>query len=152
VSAAIISYTDSLDGITPGRLRGFFVGWPVDPPTSELHLRILQGSSRVILAVDDQTGNVVGFITAITDGVLTGFIPLLEVLPEYRGRGIGSELVRRMLEQLRGLRTVDLMCDPELQPFYARFGMVPSHGMVVRRSRRPLAWQPASTGGEDRGE
>ena len=132
----MISYTDSLDGITPGRLRGFFVGWRIDPPTPELHLRILQGSARVILAVDGRTGHVVGFITAITDGVLTAFVPLLEVLPQYQGRGIGSELVRRMLEQLRGLRNVDLMCDPDLQLFYARFGMVPSPGMALRRYHR----------------
>jgi GNAT superfamily N-acetyltransferase len=37
----------------------------------------------------------VGFITAITDGVLTTYLPQLEVLAEYRGQGIGSALVER---------------------------------------------------------
>lgn len=58
-------------------------------------------------------------MTAITDGVLAAFIPSLEVLPAYRGRGIGTELMRRMLTELARYPDVDLSCDAELQPFYA---------------------------------
>lgn len=69
-------------------------------------------------------------------GVLSAYIPLLEVLPAYRGRGIGRELVRRLLEGLRGRYMVDLLCDPALQPFYARVGMRPATGMMVRNYAR----------------
>ena len=131
----MIAYTDSVEGITPDQLDGFFVGWP-NPPSPETHLRLLLNSDHVVLAVDDETENVVGFITAISDGVLAAYIPLLEVLPAYQGRGIGSELVRRMLEKLREFYAVDLMCDPELQPFYARFGMMPYSGMIIRNYER----------------
>ncbi len=65
--------------------------------------------------------------------MLYAFIPLLEVLPSHRGRGIGSELVERLLEELKHFYAVDLMCDPELQPFYDRFGMHRAIGMVIRR-------------------
>lgn len=75
---------------------------------------------------------VVGFITAITDHVLSAYIPLLEVLPSYQGQGIGLELVQRMLEKLNSIYMVDLLCDPDLQPFYARAGMQPASGMLVR--------------------
>ncbi len=79
--------SDSLEELTPAQLSGgFFDGWP-----------------NVILAVDEESGNVIGFITAISDGVL----------PAYQGQGIGSELVRRMLEKLR-------------------LGMQPYTGMVYR--------------------
>ena len=90
----------------------------------------------MILAVDDATGNVVGFITAITDETLFAYIPLLEVLPEYRGRGIGSELVRRMLAKLEGMYAVDLLCDPDVQPFYERLGMMKACGMLRRNPGR----------------
>jgi len=50
---------------------------------------------------DTENGRVVGFVTAVSDGVVSAFLPLLEVLPEYQGRGIGSELVRRMLSASR---------------------------------------------------
>jgi ribosomal protein S18 acetylase RimI-like enzyme len=94
------------------------------------HLAILKRSDHVVLAVDGD--QVVGFITAISDGVLSAYIPLLEVLPSYRQQGIGSELVRQMLEKLRGLYMVDLVCDPELQGFYARLGMKPYAAMIIR--------------------
>jgi ribosomal protein S18 acetylase RimI-like enzyme len=128
----MISYVDSAASVTPHQLDGFFLGWP-DHPSSETHLKVLVNSAHVVLAVDDDTGKVVGFITALSDGILAAFIPLLEVLPAYQGRGIGTELVRRMLEKLSGLYAVDLICDPELQPFYARLGMKPYTGMILRR-------------------
>lgn len=132
----MITHTDSLAGITPDHLRGgFFAGWP-NPPSPETHLRLLAGSAHAELAVDDTTGDVVGFITTISDGMLSAYIPLLEVLPAYQGRGIGSALVRRMLERLRHLYMVDLLCDPDLQGFYSRQGMRPASGMLARNYDR----------------
>src|SRR2546421_8095054 len=110
----MISYRDSAVGVSPEQLGGFFQGWSKQP-TPAKHLAILRGSGHVVLAFDG--ARVVGFITATSDGVLSAYIPLLEVLSEYQGRGIGSELVRRMLEKLRGLYIVDLVCDPQLQGF-----------------------------------
>jgi ribosomal protein S18 acetylase RimI-like enzyme len=127
----VINFIDSVEGVTPGQLNGFFVGWP-DPPSPEAHAQLLANSDYVVLAVDSDTDQVVGFITAVSDGVLAAYIPLLEVLPAYQGRSIGSELVKRMLEKLGEFRMVDLICDPELQPFYARFGMRPYSGMIIR--------------------
>lgn len=127
----MIRYTDNLVGITAGMLRGFFVGWP-DPPAPETHLALLEHSDEVVLAVDDESGRVVGFITAHTDVILTSYIPLLEVLPEYQGRGVGSELVRRMLARLDHLYAIDLLCDLETMPFYERLGMRPATGMMIR--------------------
>lgn len=131
----MITYLDTAEGTGEEQLQGFFTSWP-NPPSPETHLKLLLGSDAVVLAVDDETGNVVGNVTAISDGVLSAYIPHLEVLPAYRGQGIGSELMRRMLEKLSGLYMVDLMCDPDLQPFYARLGMQPATGMIVRNYAR----------------
>ena len=136
---APISYRDTHDGIVPAQLAGFFVDWPA-PPTPETHLRILAGSDYVVLALDEAAGAVVGFVTAVTDGVLAAYIPLLEVLPAYQGRGVGTELTTRILARLGHLYMVDLLCDPDVQPFYARLGMHPAAGMHVRRyDRQPGA-------------
>lgn len=128
----MIEIRTGLEGITPGMLKGFFVGWP-QPPDPTTHLRILAGSAMVALAVDTEHGLVVGFATALSDGVLTAFIPLLEVLPAYQGRGLGSALTRSLLDRLDDLYAVDLLCDPPLIPFYRRFGMELSQGMLLRR-------------------
>ncbi|MEX0674152.1 MAG: GNAT family N-acetyltransferase [Gaiellaceae bacterium] len=126
----MIEYADSLDGVEPRHLEGFFVGWP-HPPSPERHLELLRGSAAVVLARDGE--RVVGFVTATSDGVLSASIPLLEVLPEYQGRGIGSELVRRLLAALGGLYMIDLSCDAELEPFYARLGFrALERGMGIR--------------------
>lgn len=131
-----IRYTDSLDGITADQLRdGFFEGWP-NPPQPDAHLRILQGSYAVILAIDEPSNHVVGFITAISDGVSSAYIPHLEVLRAYRGEGIGSELVTRLLARLSHLYMVDLICDDDVKPFYARLGLRPVGGMVIRNYAR----------------
>jgi len=128
-------YTDALDGITTEKLAGFFEGWP-NPPSPETHLRLLEGSDEIVLAIDDDGEKVVGFITTITDVVLSAYIPFLEVLPEYRGRGIGRELVRRMLEKLNQFYMVDAVCDTELNGFYGEFGMKPWNAVIVRRRDR----------------
>jgi ribosomal protein S18 acetylase RimI-like enzyme len=138
----MIRYQNTLEGITAEQLQGFFVGWP-NPPSPATHLRLLGGSQHVILARDETAGTVVGFITALSDGVLSAYIPHLEVLPAYQSQGIGSELVRQMLGQLRQLYMVDLICDPELQPFYARLGMRPWTGMVVRNYGRQAGTEAA---------
>ena len=113
---------EALDGLTEDELEGgFFEGWP-NPPTPAVHLAHLRGAEVAIVAVDTGTDAVVGFVTAVGDGVLAAFIPLLEVLPAYRGRGIGAELVRRVLARLSSRYSIDLVCDPDLVPYYERLG------------------------------
>lgn len=131
----MIRYVDSIESLTAENLRGFFVGWQ-NPPSTETHLELLKNSSALVLAVESETGNVVGFITAISDGVLSAYIPLLEVLPAYQKRGIGLELTRRMLVKLKDLYMVDLLCDEGLQSFYAKLGMKRAQGMFLRNYER----------------
>lgn len=122
VTEAGVDYLDDPSALTADRLRGgFFEGWP-SPPDAATHLALLRGAEVAVVAVDRSSGDVVGFVTAIGDGVLTAFIPLLEVLPAWRGRGIGTALVRRVLDRLGGRYSIDLACDPELVPFYERLG------------------------------
>ncbi len=129
-------YRYGADTVVPEQLTGgFFEGWP-SPPTPAVHLRILQGSRHVVVARPDDDDQVVGFVTAVGDGVLSAYIPLLEVLPAYRGRGVASELVRRLLAALDDLYMVDVVCDPELVPFYRRLGLQPLTAMARRRYDR----------------
>lgn len=133
----MIVYIDTVDDVDASQLTGFFTdwGWPTHP-TPETHLRLLQNSAEIVLAVDDETRQVVGYITAISDGVLSAYIPLLEVLQPYQGQNIGSELVRRMLDKLQHLYMIDLLCDADVQPFYERLGMRPATGMLTRNYDR----------------
>jgi ribosomal protein S18 acetylase RimI-like enzyme len=139
----MLRYLNTAGGIRPDQLEGFFEGWP-SPPTPETHVMIMRGSYRVVLALDCDRDAVVGFITAVSDGVLAAYIPLLEVLPSYRRRGIGRELVTRMQEELGDLYMVDLVCDDALEPFYASLGMKPARAMTVRRFDKQPGTPPES--------
>lgn len=69
----MIRYTHTLGHISAEHLRGgFFEGRP-EPPSPETHLRLLAGSDEMTLAFDGP--RVVGFVTAITDGVLSAYVP-----------------------------------------------------------------------------
>jgi ribosomal protein S18 acetylase RimI-like enzyme len=127
----MIHYQTDLNALASHHLEDFFVGWPHHPSPEGL-LQLLQGSSYRVLAREGAEGPVVGFITALSDGVLTAFIPLLEVLPRYQNQGIGSELMRQMLNQLAHLYSIDLVCDPALVPFYENFGLRPHQAMILR--------------------
>ena len=124
-----IRYSDDVDSLDPSALSGFFVGW-LDPPTPQRHLEILRSSFKVWLALDRD--RCVGFINAISDGVFYAHIPLLEVRPEYQGRGIGRQLVRRMLGSLEDMYAIDVVCDESVSGFYEKLGLLRLVAMVKR--------------------
>lgn len=134
----MIVYTDKVNDIDESRLNGFFVGWP-NPPSTKKHKEILLKSNYAWVAIDESTDNVVGFITAISDGVISAYIPLLEVLPTYKGQGIGTKLTELMIETLKNLYMVDLLCDEDVMPFYDRLHMFRCKGMCLRNYERQNA-------------
>lgn len=143
-----IVYTNRIESVSAGQLTGFFVGWAAHPDP-EAHLEILRASHTVWLAFhNDQC---VGFINALSDGVFYAYIPLLEILPSYQGRGIGKELLTRMLESLSGMYAIDIVCDESVAPFYDRLGLSRCVGMVRRnyenQGTTKRALHRSSTGG-----
>jgi GNAT superfamily N-acetyltransferase len=122
------AYSEDLDL----RVTDFFEGWP-QPPAEVVFHDAMRGSYAVEFAIVDD--RVIGFVNAISDGVAAAFIPWLEVVPEYRGQGVGAELVRRVLGRLGHLYSVDLVCDPPLVAYYQRFGLAPIQGMGLRTPR-----------------
>lgn len=130
-----LSYRTTADGLTEDQLTGdFFDGW-LDPPSPDALLRILQSSDHVVVAI--RNDQVIGFVTAISDGVLSAFITLLEVVPEEQDKGIGHSLINQVLDEIGQIYMVDLVCDANLSRFYAELGFATTTGM----SRRDYAVQ-----------
>ena len=125
----MLTYHDDVAGVTEPMLVGFFEGLP-SPPSPARHLELLASSDLVAIARDG--ASVVGFATAITDGVLSAYIPLLEVRPDYRGQGVGTALIERLLVRLDHLYMVDVACDDDVVPFYERLGFVRGVSMMRR--------------------
>lgn len=135
-----ISYQTVSQGIRPDMIEGMFVGWP-DPPSAETLIRVMDGGYRRVWALSD--GRVVGYVNAISDGVLNAFIPWLEVHPEFQDQGVGAELIRRIVAELDGMYAIDVCCDAELVGWYERLGFVGFAGAGLRnRAALRTAHQP----------
>ncbi len=66
----------------------------------------------------------VGYIDCVSNGVTDAYIQDLTVSPDCQGRGIGTELMNRMIEYLRSrhIYMISVIYEESLRPFYERFG------------------------------
>jgi len=122
-------YTDALKDTRLS--EGFFDGWP-NPPSKDKHRLILEQSYCSVVAIDEDKNEIIGFVNAISDGVLSAYIPLLEVVKPYQGQGIATKLVQHLIDELSDLYMIDLSCDKDLVSFYEKFKMIQSNAMMLR--------------------
>ena len=78
-------------------------------------------------------GRQVGFARAFTDGVAAVYLADVYVLPEYRGRGLGVELVREMVENGPYAARKWLLHTRDGHGLYRRFGFGPPSERVMER-------------------
>jgi GNAT superfamily N-acetyltransferase len=64
----------------------------------------------------------VGLGNAISDGYLVVYYPHMLVLPKYQGRGIGTEIMRRLMERYEGFHQHMLVADGRALDFYRKCG------------------------------
>ena len=111
---------------------------------------IIRGSLVFIVAVDRRSGKAVGMGRAISDGVSDAYIQDLVVLPEYRGRGIGKAILRRILAVCRehGIGWIALIAEGGTGDFYR------GHGFGVEEGDLPMMFHGAEeltgTGGKEK--
>ncbi|MBQ4821860.1 GNAT family N-acetyltransferase [Aquimarina sp. MMG016] len=69
-------------------------------------------------------GILIGFGRIISDGIHHALIVDLIISPDYQGKGIGSEILKRLLEKCTGnnIRDIQLFSAKEKFKFYEKFG------------------------------
>jgi ribosomal protein S18 acetylase RimI-like enzyme len=92
-----------------------------------------RGARWVVHAYDG--ARLVGFCRAISDGVSNAYVSSVMVDPEYRRRGIGREMLARLVGGKDGVKFV-LHTRKEAAAFYAALGFAPATDMMVRDRRR----------------
>lgn len=87
--------------------------------------RAILNSQKVVCVYDGE--RLVGFGRVLTDGVMHAMIYEMIVHPEYQGRGIGSQVVRLLVEwcQLSGIRDIQLFCARGKVEFYRKNSFIP---------------------------
>jgi ribosomal protein S18 acetylase RimI-like enzyme len=123
---------------------------------------------EVYVATEDET--VVGFIVLTMQGPFRGYIATVGVVPERRGQGLGTRLVRFAEERILRRAPNVFLCvssfNHRARKFYRRLGyerigelrdfIVPGHGeILMRKTAGPLSeFRPsaAESGGHEKGE
>jgi GNAT superfamily N-acetyltransferase len=101
----------------------------------ETQERLVREASRVVGLYDGERQ--IGFCRAFTDGLIVAYLADVYVLPEYRGRGLGEELVREMIDHGPYAGVKWLLHTTDAHPLYRKLGFEePSYKLMERASTR----------------
>ena len=97
--------------------------------------RLIAEASRVVGLYDGDRQ--IGFCRAFSDGLAAAYLADVYVLPAYRGRGLGEELVREMIDNGPYSGVKWLLHTTDMHPLYRKLGFdEPDYKVLERRSTR----------------
>lgn len=96
--------------------------------------RLVSGSQCVVVAISKD--KIIGFARAITDGLSNGYLSMVVVAPEWRGRGVGRRLVEEILGSAEGITWVLRASRSQAPDFFSKLGFVPSSDAMERVRKR----------------
>ena len=99
----------------------------------EIVERLVRDAQRVVGVY--ARGRQVGFARAFTDGVSLVYLADVYVLPEYRGRGMGIELVREMVDNGPYAELGWILHTRDMHRLYERFRFGAPSPRVMERGR-----------------
>jgi GNAT superfamily N-acetyltransferase len=90
--------------------------------TRDLVERQLEEAWRVVGVYETATGAMIGFARAISDGVGFAYLADVYIVTDARGQGLGSELIRTMIDRGPGSTFRWALHTSDAHGLYARFG------------------------------
>ncbi len=105
-------------------------GWGARTTNQESFDARVRQSHFVVSAWEGE--RLVGFTRAISDGIWVAYVSDVVVRASHRRRGIGGELVRRLMDGHDDVKFL-LHALPSNHPFYAKLGFEPAPNVLVRR-------------------
>jgi GNAT superfamily N-acetyltransferase len=145
---------DRLDERRQSQLVALFQSaWWTAQRQPEAIARMLEGTDVVVGLVDPAADQLVGFARAITDRTFLAVVLDVIVEPRYRGEGLGARLMDELLArpELSDVDSIELVCQPELIDFYARWGFSDAVGrsLLMRRTQNALLVEASSEAVDD---
>jgi aralkylamine N-acetyltransferase len=105
-------------------------GWWQESPEARAIIPSMIRGSLCFMVARSIEGRIVGMARVISDGHSDAYIQDVVVLPDYRGRGVGRELVRRLTQicVTRKIAWIGLVAEPGTQGLYEELGFGPLVG------------------------
>ena len=99
------------------------VGWTNYTDRPEMLRKAYRNSLCILGAYDG--ARLVGLVRAVGDGASVVFVQDLLVLPEYQRQGVGTQLMRRLLDLHADVYQIELLTDdtPKTTAFYESIGL-----------------------------
>jgi GNAT superfamily N-acetyltransferase len=137
-----VAEIEVVDGVEVGRLPElmdlFKSAWWTASRTRVDVARMLSASTLVVALVHRPADRLVGFARVITDEVYLAVVLDVIVALERRGQGLGAMLLDAVVThpRLAAVRSVELVCQPEMVAFYQRWGFTEHVGgsLLMRRT------------------
>ncbi len=104
-----------------------------DRPT-DVTRRAFRSPSSIVFAALESGGATVGCARVVTDHCTIGWVCDVIVHPDHRGRGVGSQLMRAVLEHAELAKMRLILGTRDAHEFYRRFGFERREMM-----RRPMS-------------
>jgi spermidine synthase len=101
---------------------------------------IINGSHCFLVATDDarEEAPIIGMGRSISDGVSDAYIQDVAVVPAWRGRGIATEIIGRILRRLQNdaIEWIGLIAERNTKTLYQPLGFSPMADSVPMLHRR----------------
>ena len=107
-------------------------GWDRRVADEDRFVTMIENASTAIVALDG--GRIVGFARALTDRASNGYIGTVVVAVEYRGKGIGSDMVQNLMGEDPDITWV-LRAGHASTEFWRKMGFSES-SVAMERTRR----------------
>ncbi|GAA3550019.1 GNAT family N-acetyltransferase [Kribbella ginsengisoli] len=114
--------------------------WTADRTPDDLS-QMLRESDLVLALIHQPTDRLVAFTRVLTDYTYLAMLLDVVVADAFRGSGLGAALMDAVIQhpRLTGVQSIELVCQPDLVPFYNRWGFTTEVGNshLMRRTTNP---------------